>query len=349
MNGKKVVIGTAAAFCVVKPILVYGSVAYDAIHEKNDIVSNLENFNSKTIYNYNDIDLIGYYPEIKTYVEGFGKVVYFKTTKQAQKFVYKVKTKTDKILIFEGEFVWDEINNSTKQIYDYLCKDYERNYIKEPFVIPSMDVLYAFKLSHRYLKNSPHFLKTMKSIHDMRKEFTVNYEFSPSMKDWIKLREKETYDYGHPKLNQTKSNFFSNDGVNYIYDHDTIHEAVKHFDKPAYQFFKPNTNDVYTSKNLFNKQDEKVKLCAVLEESYVLALERSQIPFDFKSDPSKSFLMALEKICTSITSGWFREYAWENYYNVIKYYTEDSFDYVDKFKEALENGIIKPYKEPKND
>lgn len=35
--------------------------------------------------------------------------------------------------------------------------------------VPSLNVLYMLKMSHRYLKDSPHFLKTMQDIHAMRK------------------------------------------------------------------------------------------------------------------------------------------------------------------------------------
>jgi len=38
----------------------------------------------------------------------------------------------------------------------------------------------------------------------------------------FKEREKITYDYGHPKLNVSKDAFFNGDGIQYIYDHDTI-------------------------------------------------------------------------------------------------------------------------------
>jgi hypothetical protein len=33
---------------------------------------------------------------------------------------------------------------------------------------------------------------------------------------------------------------------------------------------------------------------------------------------------ALDKVCTSITSGWFREFAWQNYDEVVKIYHHQS-------------------------
>jgi hypothetical protein len=57
-----------------------------------------------------------------------------------------------------------------------------------------------------------------------------------------------------------------------------------------------------------------------MEETYVLALERSLIPFPGKMQPRDAFKLALQKVCTSITSGWFREYAWNNYRKALESY-----------------------------
>jgi hypothetical protein len=47
------------------------------------------------------------------------------------------------------------------------------------------------------------------------------------------------------------------------------------------------------------------------------------------------------KVCTSITSGWFREYAWENYHRVLQMYSDD---FVVQFKQGLAEGKVKPFK-----
>ncbi len=200
-------------------------------------------------------------------------------------------------------------------------------------VLPTLNVLYELKLSHRYLKNSPHFLKTMRDIQRMRKCGAV-----VEHPDWLKLREKETYTYSHPKLDVKKDDFFKGDGVTYTFDHDTIHLAMKHLDKPAYEYYKDPNNEVLCSKKLFFEVDEQIRLYGVLEEAYVLALERSQVPFPSKMTPRKSFEMALMKVASSITSGWFREYAWEHYDQVMALYDDG---YVTRFWQAVEAGIVK--------
>ena len=112
---------------------------------------------------------------------------------------------------------------------------------------------------------------------------------------------------------------------------------------PAYTKYMKDGAQVMTSKDKFFAANEFVRLLGVYEESCVLALERSQIPHDFKPSPRYSFELALMKVCTSITSGWFREYAWENYDKVLDLYNElGEDDYVQRFKRNQH--LLKPFK-----
>lgn len=153
------------------------------------------------------------------------------------------------------------------------------------------------------------------------------------LQEAYKLRMKETYDYSHPKLNVSSKDFFSGDGVDYIYEHDDIHDAIALLDKPAFRYYMSDA-EVMTSKDKFFSVDESIRLLGVYEETCVLALERSQIPNDFSLAPERSFMLALIKVCSSITSGWFREYAWENFFKVVElYHRLGENDYITRFKE----------------
>lgn len=218
---------------------------------------------------------------------------------------------------------------------------------KENYLPPSWQL--AMKLSHRYLKNSPHFLKTMQDIQHLR---TV-CELNEIQMEWVKKREVETYTYKHPRLDVDKEAFFKDDGVRYVYDHDSIHKAVALItgvpeyythsgNVPAYTYYMKDGSEVMTSKEKFMSVSEEIRLYGVYEETCVLALERSQIPYEFKPDARKSFEKALMKVCTSITSGWFREYAWENYDKVLDLYKYlGERDYVDRFNNN--QSTLKPF------
>lgn len=206
---------------------------------------------------------------------------------------------------------------------------------KDEYLTPSWQL--AMKLSHRYLKNSTHFLKTMRDIQHLRNICKLN----EVQQKWLNKREIETYTYQHPKLDVDKEAFFKDDGIRYVYDHDSIHETQAllwsdngdtEWPRPAYTFYMKDDSEVMTCKEKFFGTEERIRLYGVYEEACVLALERSQIPYDFKPDPRKSFEKALMKVCTSITSGWFREYAWKNYDEVISLYEKwGETDYVDSF------------------
>ena len=203
----------------------------------------------------------------------------------------------------------------------------------------SKQALLALKMSHRYLRNSPHFLKTMRDIQNMRSAGVV---MDDTMREWLEQREEETYDYAHPNLNVDKGTFFD-DSVKYIYCHDSIHETVALLEKPAYTFYMKDGAQVMTDKEKFFSVSEQVRLYGVYEESCVLALERSQIPFDFEPDARYSFELALMKVCTSITSGWFREWAYNHYDKVLDLYNQlGTMDYIERFKRNAH--LLKPFK-----
>ncbi len=211
-------------------------------------------------------------------------------------------------------------------------------------------VLLALKLSHRYRRNSPHFLKTMRDIQFLRAQ---GVELGTELEEWLPKREAATYTYAHPKLDVSKDAFFDGDGVQYIYDHDSIHltQAIlrpnAYTGTPAYTYYMKDGSEVMTSKEKFMSVSENIRLYGVYEETCVLALERSQIPFEGENAPSprKSFEYALMKVCTSITSGWFREYAWENYQKVLDLYSKlGEDDYIKRFK--ANQHLLKPYQAP---
>lgn len=225
-------------------------------------------------------------------------------------------------------------NTSSAMLMDLVEKDPVS--LKTKFgLVPSFNLLFALKCSHKYLKNSPHFWKTALDYHRMKQ---AGAEILPEHQAFLKLREKETYNYAHPKLNVNKKDFFKGDQVSYIYDHDSIHMTMAIGDRPAYTLFAKDGEEVKSDKNKFFALPEEVRINSILEESYVLALERSQIPYPDKMVPKDSFRLALSKVCSSITSGWWREYAYENIFRAAKLYDDQ---YLEKFKRGIQTGVVK--------
>jgi hypothetical protein len=159
---------------------------------------------------------------------------------------------------------------------------------------------------------------------------------------WVKARTKETLTRKHPKLNTSKKVFFNpDDGIKYVYDHDSIHRAVAFTQGiPVYTLFQKDGEEVFSDKKKFFDLPFEYQLQSVAEEAAVLAVERAHVPHG-KMSPRDAWVYAVEKVCTTISSGWWREFAYENYYKVMEIYP---MDYLEKFKTALSRGTILPFK-----
>ena len=178
------------------------------------------------------------------------------------------------------------------------------------------NVIYTLKMSHRFLKNSPHFYKTMEDIRYLRANGATIFN-----EEWYQARIAETYHYEHPNLDRSKDEFFVDE---YEYDHDDVHKVVAVWGAPAYESYKVPGEEVKCSRELFEALPVAVRLNGVYEEASVLSIERSLVPFaDQNPDPVKVFRFALMKVCSSITSGWFREFAWENHDRVLELFEDE--------------------------
>lgn len=200
-------------------------------------------------------------------------------------------------------------------------------------LVPTMDWLLTIKASHRFKKKDRYFEKTLLDYHQMKTD--LGYSIADS--EWLEHREQETYTAKRPSLSTTKDDFFADSKLTYEYDHDSLHRAVVHLEQPAYLYYQKDGEEVLCDKSKWDACSYETKLFGVLEECYVLALERSQIPFGERVSPRDSFLMALQKVCTSITSGFFRAFAYENYFVISKMYSDE---YMTRFEEGLKNGIV---------
>lgn len=291
-----------------------------------------------------DIDIVASMPATEAFVAMMaskvnGSVVRFDHDLIKNKVVAFVHSGPDKLII-ESEIA--ENGNLAQEFLDLEAERAAKSTFVPETMNASMEGLYAMKMSHRYLKNSPAFLKTMRDIQLIRKygfpkgsDIGIHFDYL----DWFTRREKATYTYEHPKLNVGSKDFFSGDGIDYVYDHDTIHLVMAHTPGiPAYKKFL--IDEVKVSRKLFDSLPMEIKIEAIVEEAYVLAIERAIVPFGNSVTAQASFLKAMEKICSSITSGWFREFAWENYDAAVARYDPA---FVPKFYNGLVDGIVKPF------
>ena len=173
------------------------------------------------------------------------------------------------------------------------------------YPICSLRGLSALKLSH--LSLDYRWIKHISFWHKFLKE-----HFNPEDLPLVKERERLTlldYKQKNPKLNMSNVDFFD-DFVQKKYDHDYIHELVAFYDEPLYckLKFDDKRHLAWCEIELWNQLSHEDKLKCICEEASTIALERFLLP-QKQRFPNVAYYDALQKVCTSLTSGWFRDYA----------------------------------------
>jgi hypothetical protein len=106
-------------------------------------------------------------------------------------------------------------------------------------------------------------------------------------------------------LNQEASQFFT-DAVVRIYDHDSIHLTVSHFDHPLWMDVLRDGQEVHMDMKKVWALPYDRQVMLFREEIYATALERWLIPAWEKGQgfsPTCAYMWALRKTITSLTKG----------------------------------------------
>lgn len=206
--------------------------------------------------------------------------------------------------------------------------------------LPSLTALMLLKRSH--LHRPLGFEKNIRDYHEMKSlgmpYAKMNYIERARYDELLKKLTKQTKNlYGDrvPSLRKSKSEFFD-DYVTKFFEHDEIHAATCYGDRPIFERLKPQGDEsVWCDRALWDKLPTFEKVQCVQEEAFVIALERFIIPNLVVDKPHRSakmaFGMAVSKICTTLCSGWFRDFAIENWPQVMDY----KVDFLGKFHEQF--------------
>ena len=154
--------------------------------------------------------------------------------------------------------------------------------------------------------------------------------------DYLNRRTKETikmFSRGNPNLMQSKEDFF-NDAIEKKYDHDYLHELVSYYDKPLYTRLLKTSELAWCEFDKWRQLSHQDKLLCIAEEVQVIAIERFCVPNDWNYSTKRAYIGALKKVCTTLCSGWFRDYAIDHYPELFSMYDPLKFDFV---KKELEN------------
>ena len=138
---------------------------------------------------------------------------------------------------------------------------------------------------------------------------------------------RQAYPQRNPNLMQTKDDFFD-DAVTKKYDHDYLHELFAYYDKPLYTRMLTDEKLAWCSKSQWETFTHEDQLRCVAEETYVIAAERFMIPKNWNYSTKLAYIKALDKVCTTLTSGWFRDKAIDYYPEIVNLYDDRRFSVV---------------------
>lgn len=174
---------------------------------------------------------------------------------------------------------------------------------------------------------------------------------------WLRHEEKMRFDPPKEQTSLAVSNdeFFhvSESALQRLYSHDDLHLVVAYYDRPLYERCKTDINKAMLSQKLFNAMSPLNQQRLVREEAMAIALERRLVPLicdsislveagvlDCVEIPSEkvneAYSYALQRICTTLTSGWFRGFAIDNWRHIK---TPD-VDFAARFSDAVKTGKI---------
>lgn len=142
--------------------------------------------------------------------------------------------------------------------------------------------------------------------------------YSRFLKERTKLT-KQAYPQGAPSLLKSNEDFFD-DAVEKKYDHDWLHELAAYYDKPLYTKLKRDDSLAWCEADLWKELSHEDKLRCVAEEVYVISTERFMVRTAWEHHPKGAYLKALQKVCTTLTSGWFRDFAIDHYPEILTLY-----------------------------
>lgn len=160
----------------------------------------------------------------------------------------------------------------------------------------SLDNLYSLLHSHLFWKNRNGKYKSyMKTYAYLQNNGCVlNYKVIDLFYDyWCKIKSPKD----HIVLKRPASEFFNNK-INRVMSHDDLHSEIAFYMKPMYTMIRKDGCDVMCDKSKFDALTEYDKDLCVIEEVLVTSIERN---ISFKS--------GYVHLITSLSRGWFADYA----------------------------------------
>lgn len=193
----------------------------------------------------------------------------------------------------------------------------------------TLDSLYTIKCSHLGWRN-PKWSKHKADI--LLMEHKGANIIRPLYDALVEFWKVEIDDKWYLSLDKGKDKFF-NDNVEYIHDHDYLHELVAYPNLPMYANCLKNNCEVMIDKSKFDMLSFEQQLRMFREEISVIAIERWLVNPKAKGRYSwtQAYIMALEKTITTLTKNWATEFIVLN----LKHFVKPDYSYFKHAEETL--------------
>lgn len=231
----------------------------------------------------------------------------------------KIKETTDYDVIslepIEGT-EWHKPDFLLNHEIEQYATDYKFSFNGKAIYVVNPFGLAIIKRSHlwRNLSFQKHITHYHKScLADFRTRFTDLDEMLLGLRTRMTHLE---FPQGNPNLNQSVGDFFD-DAVTKKYNHDYLHELVAFYSRPLYTRLQHNSTSAWCDIDLWHKLTFDEKIRCVAEETYVISIERFLVPKEWDYPYRLAYTKSLDKVCTTLCSGWFREFAIDNYPSIL--------------------------------
>lgn len=240
---------------------------------------------------------------------------------------FSIKPNTDWDIISDEPISGAEHHNANflnnRDFAEKFSSDEQVDFEGMKISVMSLTGLALMKRSHLwrtlgFQKHITHFHKWLSPFVSYEGDFGILYQ------NREELTRKE-FGRGSPSLMKSKQEFFD-DAVNKTYDHDWLHELVAFSDRPMYERMLREFGLVWCEKSKWDRFTQTEKLQCVLEETYVIALERFLLTENQKIPHKLAFFKSLEKVCTTLCSGWFRDFAIDFYPDLCIMYDQTKLE-----------------------
>ena len=174
---------------------------------------------------------------------------------------------------------------------------------------------YLAGLKRSHLQWPVHWDKSICDLHWLRSRLGGDERRDPGVAAFVRIRQAEhaaRFGARQAKLAVSNDEFFarSQKQVGRVHDHDFLHALVAYDGRPMFERFKRDLSQASLARDMFEAAPRIDQLRLVREEAMVIALERRILPNEPGSvDAGAAYAWALKRICTTLTSGWFRSFA----------------------------------------